>query len=137
MIDLSTLPYGLRPYVRALGVAGAVAFLRARGGTITQLAQSGRPPDWMVGLVGAPAARRLMDELRPKWGAHITFPMTDKLDARTRNAAIVEALDGGATLAAVALEHCLTVRQVCNIQRAHREGREDRTGDLQIDLFGQ
>lgn len=131
-INERLLPPQLRRLVGAIGVAGTVKLLRARGGTRLWLPQRGEASEILVELLGRTLAAQLVDAFPGE--RVLSLPKLDKISAQMRDSAIRAEHAEGVSYAVLALRYDLTERQVLNIVKS--EGRLPVWRDPNRDLFG-
>ncbi len=112
-IDERLLPPVTRRIVAAIGVAGAMRLLKARGGIRLWLPKNGDRSDVLNDILGKELAAQLLAAFPD--ADVISLPKADKLLAQIRDAAIRREHDAGDSMAVLALRYELTERHVLNV----------------------
>ena len=132
-IDERLLPPVTRRIVAAIGVAGTMRLLKARGGIRLWLPKNGDRSNVLQDILGREHTAQLLAAFPD--ADVISLPKADKLLAQIRDAAIRSEHDAGDSLAVLALRYDLTERHVLNVvqsaARPHwRAPERDLFGDL-------
>ena len=112
-IDERLLPPVTRRIVAAIGVAGTMRLLKARGGIRLWLPKHGDRSNVLQDILGCEHTAQLLAAFPD--ADVISLPKADKLLAQIRDAAIRSEHEAGDSLAVLALRYDLTERHVLNI----------------------
>jgi len=112
-IDERLLPPVTRRIVAAIGVAGAMRLLKARGGVRLWLPKNGDRSEVLQEILGREMTSQLLTAFA---GVEVvSLPKLNKLHAQIRDAAIRREHAAGDSLPTLALRYDLTERHVLNV----------------------